>query len=119
MPVRARHIFYTACSYFCPPGRTRFERLLFIGRSCKPLCVDALRAAVDEAKEGKDVLRYKEAWDSLRQAAPDDPRAVRDENWIETVEATNQTETNTLEGELRQYRNNLIKESIRVRLCIL
>lgn len=69
-----------------------------------------------EAKQGKDVTRYKEAWSCLRLAAPDEPEAVRDEDWIQSREAENTHETNRLENELRQYRNNLIKESIRVRL---
>ncbi|KAJ6441648.1 26S proteasome subunit RPN7 [Purpureocillium lavendulum] len=95
-------------------GRTRFERLLFIGKTCVPLCIDALKAAVAEAKKGSDVSRYKEAWDCIRLAAPDEPEARRDEAWIERVEAANKAETARLEAELKGYKNNLIKESIRM-----
>lgn len=95
-------------------GRTKFDRLLFIGKSSVTLCVDALKAAVAEAKSGQDVGRYKEAWDSIRLAAPDAPEAQRDEAWIESTDKANKTETLRLETELKGYRNNLIKESIRV-----
>lgn len=97
-------------------GRSRFERLLFIGRTCVPFCVDALKAAIAEAKAGSDVNSYIEAWDSLRIAAPHEPEAVKDEAWIEKTERRNKAETARLEAELKGYKNNLIKESIRVRL---
>lgn len=95
-------------------GRTRYDRLLLIGKSCVPLCVDALKAAVAEAKASSDVGRYVEAWDHIRLAAPTEPEAKRDESWIETTERTNKAETTRLETELKGYKNNLIKESIRV-----
>lgn len=68
-----------------------------------------------EAKRGRDVSRYKEAWDCIRRAAPDEPEAQRDDAWIDAVEARNRAETARLEAQLRGYKNNLIKESIRVR----
>lgn len=95
-------------------GRTCFDRLLHIGKSSVPLCVDALKAAVIEAKQGRDVNRYREAWDCIRIAAPNEPEAVRDDAWIEKLEAENKVETARLETELKGYKNNLIKESIRV-----
>ncbi|KJZ68541.1 hypothetical protein HIM_12069 [Hirsutella minnesotensis 3608] len=95
-------------------GRTRFDRLLFIGKTCAPLCVDALKAAIVEAKKGPDVGRYKEAWDCIRMAAPEDPDAQIDDAWIERTEAANKMESDRLEAELKGYKNNLIKESIRM-----
>lgn len=95
-------------------GRTRYDRLLLIGQTSVPLCVDALKAAVAEAKKGKDVDRYKEAWDHIREAAPGEPEAKRDDVWIEAKEKANRAETTRLEAELKGYKNNLIKESIRV-----
>lgn len=96
-------------------GRTRFDRLIFIGKTCVPLCVDALKAAVNESKKGLDVSRYRESWDCIRIAAPDEPEAQRDDAWIEKTETGNRLETARLETELKGYKNNLIKESIRVR----
>ncbi|KAK8143813.1 hypothetical protein G3M48_006713 [Beauveria asiatica] len=95
-------------------GRTRFDRLLLIGKSCIPLQVDALKAAITEAKSGRDVSRYKQAWDCIRKLAPDEPEATRDEAWIDTTEKSNKAETQRLESELKGYKNNLIKESIRM-----
>lgn len=100
-------------------GRTRYERLILIGKCCVPLRVEALKAAVVEAKSGSDVTRYKDAWALLRSVAPDEPEAQRDEAWIETTELANRTETTRLETELKGYKNNLIKESIRVRALFL
>lgn len=95
-------------------GRTRFDRLLLIGQSSVPLCVDALKAAVAEAKRGKDVSRYREAWECIRIAAPDEPEAKWDEAWATATEKANKAETHRLEAELKGYKNNLVKESIRI-----
>lgn len=79
-----------------------------------PLCVEALKAAVKEAKQGSDIERYKEAWDCIRIAAPNEPEAVLDQQWIDKTDLQNTTEFQRLDGELKGYKNNLIKESIRV-----
>ncbi|KAK3996061.1 putative COP9 signalosome complex subunit 1 [Cladorrhinum sp. PSN332] len=95
-------------------GRTRFDRLFLIGRSSVTLCVDALKAAVAEAKRGRDPQRYREAVECLRIAAPGDPEANFDQHWLEKQDAANRQETARLVGELKVYKNNLIKESIRM-----
>ncbi|KAL2271609.1 hypothetical protein VTJ83DRAFT_980 [Remersonia thermophila] len=95
-------------------GRTRFDRLFLIGRSSVPLCVEALKAAIAEAKRGKDTHRYREAVELLRIAAPSEPEATYDQAWLEAQEASNKAETNRLLTELKGYKNNLIKESIRM-----
>ncbi|OTB17933.1 hypothetical protein K445DRAFT_315673 [Daldinia sp. EC12] len=95
-------------------GRTRFERLLLIGQCSVPLCVDALKAAVAEAKRGNDVQRYRDAFECIRVAAPDEPEAKWDEAWVTATEKANKAETHRLESELKGYKNNLVKESIRI-----
>lgn len=100
-------------------GRTRFQRLFLIGCSSIYLTVDALKAAVGEAKRGKDVYRYQIAVKALRDVAPEEPDAVSDHEWEEKTTAQVQAETNKLETELKGYKNNLIKESIRVGVCVL
>jgi COP9 signalosome complex subunit 1 len=97
-------------------GRTRFERLLTIGQSSVVLCIDALKAAVNEAKKGKDIQRYREAWDCIRVAAPTEPEAKWDDGWVASTEKSNRNETQRLEAELKGYKNNLVKESIRIDL---
>ncbi|KAI1306578.1 26S proteasome subunit RPN7-domain-containing protein [Xylaria venustula] len=95
-------------------GRTRFERLLLIGQCSVPLCLDALKAAVVEAKKGKDVQRYRDAWECIRLAGPNEPEAQLDEAWINNTTRMNKNTTHQLETELKGYKNNLIKESIRI-----
>ncbi|KAJ4309265.1 hypothetical protein N0V84_011606 [Fusarium piperis] len=95
-------------------GRTRFDRLIHIAKSSVPLCVDALKAAIAEAKSGSDVTQYNEAWDCIRFAAPNEPEAQKDQSWVDKTERANRAETARLEAELKQYRHNLIKESIRM-----
>lgn len=95
-------------------GRTRFDRLFHIGKACVPLCVEALKQAVREAKQGNDVGRYKDAWDCISVAAPTEPEAVYDPTWVAQKEDINAQETARLELELKGYKNNLVKESIRV-----
>ena len=73
-----------------------------------------MKLAVREAKAGKDVRRYIDAQTHLETIGPNEPEAVRDKAWIEQTEKQNQAETQRLEAELKGYKNNLIKESIRV-----
>ncbi|TGJ81659.1 hypothetical protein E0Z10_g7087 [Xylaria hypoxylon] len=95
-------------------GRTRFDRLLLIGQCSVPLCLDALKAAVIEAKKGKDVQRYRDAWECIRFAGPDEPEAQLDDAWVNNTGRSNRTLTHQLETELKGYKNNLVKESIRI-----
>ncbi|KAI1082184.1 26S proteasome subunit RPN7-domain-containing protein [Whalleya microplaca] len=95
-------------------GRTRFERLFLIGQCSVPLCLDALKAAVAEAKNGKDVQQYRDAWECIRIVAPDEPEARWDEAWVAATSKANKDETHRLETQLKGYKNNLVKESIRI-----
>ena len=56
-----------------------------------------------------------EAVTHLETIGPDEPEAVRDKAWMERMEKQNMVETHRLEAQLKGYKNNLIKESIRVR----
>jgi len=71
--------------------------------------------AVAEAKSGKDISRYERAVQALAQVAPDDPDATIDQKWLEHKKQSVRAETDKLDHELKGYKNNLIKESIRVR----
>ncbi|KAH9222745.1 COP9 signalosome-like protein complex subunit 1 [Leptodontidium sp. 2 PMI_412] len=95
-------------------GRTRLERLLLIGVCSSALGVEALKLAVREAKQGKDIKRYLEAQNHLETIGPDESEAQRDLSWMERTERQNQAESQRLEAELKGYKNNLIKESIRM-----
>ena len=79
------------------------------------MSVEALKAAVAEAKRGDDVGRYEQAMNALAEAAPADSDATPDVEWIERTRKRVKVETDKMETELKGYKNNLIKESIRVK----
>ena len=87
---------------------------MLIGRSSTHLGKEALKWAVSEAKKGRDVQQYEDAVHALHKKAPKDPLAELDAEWIEKIKRLNGVETGKLDAELRGYKNNLIKESIRV-----
>lgn len=95
-------------------GQNRVDRLLHIGRSSVVLCVDAFKAAVAAAKTGKDVQRYRDTVDCLRDVAPNDPDAQIDGAWVEKITKENAFRVHKLDGELKGYKNNLVKESVRL-----
>ena len=95
-------------------GKTRIYRLLHIGETSAYLQTDALKAAVHEAKAGKDVLLFQTAVAKLRSVAPSEPEAQIDSKWVDRTSAEVKAETTRLEMELKGYKNNLIKESTRV-----
>lgn len=95
-------------------GRTRFERLLLIGTSSSYLFLEALKAAIAEAKQGTDVQRYENAVSCLREIAPNDTDATPDLDWIDRMKKQVKGATDKMELELKGYKNNLIKESIRM-----
>ena len=52
---------------------------------------------------------------AFREIVPEDPRATLDILWVDRTTKEVKLETDRLELELKGYKNNLIKESIRVR----
>ncbi|KAJ5140512.1 COP9 signalosome subunit 1 (CsnA) [Penicillium atrosanguineum] len=95
-------------------GRTRFHRLYLIGTTSTLLATDVLKAAVAEAKSGKNVELYEKAVRALSEVAPTEPEASLDSSWVQEVQRSVRAQTDRLEHELRGYKNNLIKESIRM-----
>jgi len=87
-------------------GRLRIDRLLAIGRSNSHLAPDALRLAINEVKRSSNAEEYAKLANQL---------AAIDTNWVSATTRRSMMETERLEAELKQYKNNLIKESIRVR----
>jgi COP9 signalosome complex subunit 1 len=95
-------------------GHTRIDRLNHIGSHSPYLAVDAYRLAIAEAKKGKNVSLYTRLVEEFSSIAPDDPAALLDTAWAEKKTREIQQEQDRLEHELKSYKNNLIKESIRV-----
>ena len=75
---------------------------------------EALQLAITEAQSGKNVQRYIDLVQDLYALNPSDPRAQVDQEWVESKSRQISLETDRLENELKGYKNNLIKESIRV-----
>ena len=67
-----------------------------------------------EAKQGKDVSRYNDVVAAIREILPGDVNAAPDSAWIDRTIKQVKAESDRLETELKGYKNNLIKESIRV-----
>jgi COP9 signalosome complex subunit 1 len=98
----------------CFQGPTRFLRLQTIATASPFLSVDAFRLAITEAMAGKNVDAYVETVAAFEKLLPNDPMAQLDANWIENKTKKVKAETDRMEHELKTYKNNLIKESIRV-----
>lgn len=73
-----------------------------------------MRLAAAEVKKGKDVNLYERVMQLFGQIAPYDSASKQDSAWIDRTNSEAAAESHRLEGELRGYKNNLIKESIRV-----
>ncbi|TGZ85669.1 PCI-domain-containing protein [Ascodesmis nigricans] len=95
-------------------GRTRIDRLLFIGHHSVAFAPEALKLAIKALKETVDVRRYQIAVEQLQRLAPDDPDAVLDEEWMEITTRKTAKESEKIEQALKSYKGNLIKESIRM-----
>ncbi|KAF1914048.1 26S proteasome subunit RPN7-domain-containing protein [Ampelomyces quisqualis] len=95
-------------------GFTRQDRLHHIGTLSPYLAVDAYRLAIAAAKKGKHVKAYTTLVAQLAEIAPQDPAASLDTAWAEKKTREIQQEQDRLEHELKSYKNNLIKESIRM-----
>jgi COP9 signalosome complex subunit 1 len=95
-------------------GQLRLERLIAIASAASPLSIDALKLAVAESKKGLHAEVYLHLVGDLSKLAPNDPLALADMDWATAVTKKAKMETDRLENELKAYKNNLIKESIRV-----
>lgn len=93
-------------------GPTRLDRLTCIATSSRlSISREALRLALAEAKKGRDVDRYLAIG---QYASSHDIGATIDVEWATKTREIVTRETNKLEHELKGYKNNLIKESIRM-----
>jgi COP9 signalosome complex subunit 1 len=95
-------------------GPIRLDRLIAASNAKSALSTDALRLAVMEAKKTPNSTKYVQLADRLRTVSPKDPLGTIDKDYVQTTSRKTRAETDRLELELKQYKNNLIKESIRV-----
>ncbi|KAK5071085.1 hypothetical protein LTS08_000281 [Lithohypha guttulata] len=95
-------------------GRTVFRRLYLIASCSTALQEEAARLAVAEAKKGSDVNQYQDAVQLLATITGQNVQELMDKKWLSNQEKQNAAESKRLENELKQYKNNLIRESIRM-----
>ncbi|KAF4554251.1 COP9 signalosome complex subunit 1-like protein [Elsinoe fawcettii] len=95
-------------------GQSRLTRLRYIALLCPQLSLEALHLAIPEALNSKNPAIYEDLTALLHEFDPEDALAIPDVEWIERRKKENQRESERLEQELRGYKNNLIKESIRM-----
>ena len=110
-------------------GHTKVNRLEFIADRCPSLQVDALKLAITELRNTNTlhVSRYINLVRKLNEAvkfgAPGSASVSSDLLTVDKAWADNQMlkakqQTDLLEGELKNYKRNSIKESIRVSLLL-
>lgn len=93
-------------------GRTVFRRLYLIASCSTVLGEEAARLAIAEARKGSDIHQYRDAVEKLAEITG--RGELTDKAWLSNQEKQNAAESKRLENELKQYKNNLIRESIRV-----
>lgn len=85
-----------------------------IARTSPPLATEAFRLAILSVKVTLHVNLYMEIATLFAKHAPSDPLASIDTAWAESTTQRAKRETDRMEHELKTYKNNLIKESIRM-----
>lgn len=96
-------------------GRTVLRRLYFIACCSPALRDEATRLVIRESKKGRDVRSLYNAIDLAKKNTHlKSDQSLLDTSWGVMQEKQNASETARLENELKGYKNNLIKESIRV-----
>lgn len=88
-------------------------RLAHVAGNCPPLAQQALQIAITSTKNGKDVALYTRLV-GLAKKLGFNELAELDTEWVDRTEDANKRESSRLEQELKGYKNNLIRESIRM-----
>lgn len=95
------------------PGAFLPLRLAHLALNCPSLARQSLALAITSATNGKDVQLYTRLHDIASRLGFADLAAV-DAEWMARLEEGNKREQIRLEGELKGYKNNMIRESIRM-----
>ncbi|KAI9189941.1 hypothetical protein H9P43_001374 [Blastocladiella emersonii ATCC 22665] len=98
-------------------GRAKIGRLIFIASRCPPLAADAYKAALALIKdETLDSALYLDIAARFNAHLADAglPPAEIDSAWVEDAQRQARTGASKLEAEVKSYKANSIKESIRM-----
>nr|POF03023.1 cop9 signalosome complex subunit 1 [Quercus suber] len=105
--LRSEHVSVSGQSILVP------FRLAHVAVRCPSVARQSLSLAIPIAQQGKDVHVYGKLCELASQKHFSDLRQP-DQEWMLKQEEANKRELSRLEGELRGYKNNLIRESIRM-----
>jgi len=89
-------------------GHTRLKRLQFIAQHEPTLRAEALRIAVEQARQGVNTALYQEL------CATEGCPVARDDAWVDSVEKKASARLDKLESDLASHKTSLVKESIRM-----
>ncbi|PWY98094.1 hypothetical protein BCV70DRAFT_202271 [Testicularia cyperi] len=101
-------------------GLARSQRLIYLASYCPELRKSCSKAALELIKDTTRDTSTFMALVTIHNTRPDGSlipageRIDTDSQWIQTTEARNAADREKLELEMRNYQNNLIKESIRM-----
>ncbi|KAF9582931.1 COP9 signalosome complex subunit 1, partial [Lunasporangiospora selenospora] len=106
-------------------GHTKINRLEFIADRCPSLQIDALKLAITELKSTQtlNVTRLSSLVKKLNEAVKgggsvganvSNDLLSLDKVWVDSQLLLAKQQTETLEGELKNYKRNSIKESVRM-----
>lgn len=104
-------------------GMAKLLRLMHIASRCRSLRVDALRLALNHVQTTHNVSMYRSIHSQLVEAINNQPRLpdgvpapsvpALDVQWIETTQKKAALKLEKLDMDLKNYKSNSIKESIR------
>ncbi|CAG9462452.1 unnamed protein product [Pedinophyceae sp. YPF-701] len=96
-------------------GHSRINRLVFIAQASvgKPIELEALKLAADDLKSTDSAVEMYELVMQMIDGRLGDAY-IPDVAWIETTRRANREQEKKLKHELKQYQNNMMKESIRM-----
>lgn len=98
-------------------GHTRFKRASFIAKHSSSLEIEAYQFAINEIKNVTDNTELYQAHVNQLNATltrQGKPTVETDMEWVQTTSKKNKLTLEQLEREVKNYKNNMVKESIRV-----
>ncbi|CAJ0916573.1 5705_t:CDS:10 [Entrophospora sp. SA101] len=97
-------------------GHTKVDRLLFIASRCLALQIDAYKLAIQELRNSLDTNQYLYAASKFNEVLASRGLLLYqvDSSWVDSTQKLAKQRLEKMELELKNYKNNLIKESIRM-----
>ncbi|XP_057310439.1 COP9 signalosome complex subunit 1-like [Hydractinia symbiolongicarpus] len=97
-------------------GLAKLQRLLFVAKHCPSYAVDALRMSISAVKSTYNTEMYRDIMTKLADAANNEDgnsASDFDTHWVETTNKKAELKLEKLDQDLKTYKHNSIKESIR------